>query len=219
MAAQLALVHPVPVVKEVGGAERLVAVGPVHHTVGGVGAALGHQLHLRGRGASLVSIVVGGGDTEFLQGSLGGADGAGEGEAELGVVDVHAVEGDVGLVAAGAVDAAAAAVKVHNAAVAARVVHPARYEGHPRLQTEQTGRVKVGGRKVENLGAGNWSPHAGVHRVNAGDSLFHQHLFGNCADFQRDIQRGGDAHRQGNGVLHLGFEPLHADFQPILGGL
>ncbi|MCH6553477.1 MAG: AAA family ATPase, partial [Acidobacteria bacterium] len=149
MAAQLGFDDVVPVVKEVVGAEGLVAVGPVHHTVGGVAAALGHQLHLGGGRAALVGVVVGGGDAELRQGSLGGADGAGEGEAVLGVVDVHAVEGDVGLVAAGAVDAAAAAIVVHNAAVAAGSICRARNEGHAGHQAQQARRVKAGAGKVQ----------------------------------------------------------------------
>ncbi len=57
-------------------------------------------------------VVVAGGDAEFLQGIQGGAHRAGEGISVELIVVVETIEGDVGLVAAGSVHRASAAVVV-----------------------------------------------------------------------------------------------------------
>ncbi len=66
----------------------------------------------------------------------------------MGVIHVHPVEGDIGLVAAGPVDAAAPEIEVVDIAIAPGEFPLGRHVGDARLQAEQPGRVKVQGGKV-----------------------------------------------------------------------
>ena len=75
-----------------------------------VGAGFGDHGDLRARRASLVGISASGGDAELFNRVLGFAEHAGEGVATHLIVVVHAVEGDVALIGAAAVDRAGAAV-------------------------------------------------------------------------------------------------------------
>src|SRR5256885_9401738 len=77
-----------------------------------VGAAFGYESDLTAGGASLIGIVPGGGDAKFLDGVERRAYRASEGGAADLVVVVHAVEGDVGLVAAASIDGAVARIHV-----------------------------------------------------------------------------------------------------------
>ena len=103
---------PEAVQEELVGGRRRVAVVLVERAVQFVGAALGHQRHLRAGGAAAVGVGVHGGDAELLHRIRGHAQDAGEGVAVHLVVDVHAVQRDVGLVALAAVDRAVAVVGV-----------------------------------------------------------------------------------------------------------
>ena len=77
-----------------------------------VGATLGHQIHLRpGRTAGL-GIGIARGYPKFLQGVQGGAQGAFECRPLCLIVVVNAIQGDVGLVAAGAAHRPRAAVEI-----------------------------------------------------------------------------------------------------------
>ena len=100
-AAELGLLVEVVVGDGVGGAVVLVG-----GAVKSVGAGLGDEADLRAGGAARVGVGVAGDDAELLDGVLGFAKDAEEGEAAKLVVVVDAVERDVALVGALAVDGA-----------------------------------------------------------------------------------------------------------------
>ena len=75
-----------------------------------VGSGLGDHADLGARGAAGVGVGVAGDHAELFDGILGCAKNTGEGKAVDLIVVVDAVDGDVALVGAAAVDGAAAAV-------------------------------------------------------------------------------------------------------------
>src|SRR6266852_7296717 len=122
MMAEFRLLETGTVQEEIVSIESLIAMCVVGGAVDVVRAALGDQLNLCAGGAAAgIGIVAGGSGPKFGQCFLGNAQHAGKGVAILRIVDVDAVEGHVGLVAARAIDAAAAAVLIGYAAVAARI--------------------------------------------------------------------------------------------------
>ena len=94
------------------GAGDGVAVVFVERAVEIVGAALGDESDLSAGGTAAIGVVVGGGDAKFLHGVEGDGEHGSEGVAAGLVIDVDAIESDVALVAARAVDRAAAAIEV-----------------------------------------------------------------------------------------------------------
>ena len=127
-----------------------------------VGAALGHQAHLSSGAARGIRVGVGGSDTELLHRIQRHAHDAGERFARLLVVVVHAVQGEVALIAAAAIDYAAPVRRHAYTAVDAIGIA---YPGDTGLQREHLGYVSALERQLQNgLGAKRIAER-GVHGV------------------------------------------------------
>src|ERR1039458_4992091 len=96
-------------VEVIVGAGVGVAKVLVDRAVDAVGAAFGHECHLRAAGSSLVGVGIGGGDAKLLYGIERHGQDGGKGLAAL-VVYANAIETDIALVAARAIHRAAARI-------------------------------------------------------------------------------------------------------------
>src|SRR5581483_6476402 len=192
--AELGLLHSTFVQEEVIGVESFVAVRVVSRAVRGVLAAIGNELHLRGRGApAAVGGIIRGGGAELGKRRLGGAQHTGKRVTRNRVVAVNPVQRDVALVAARAIDRATAAIIVGDAAVAPRGVGLRGDKSHAWLQAEQRGGIQIQRRQVADFISGQRHADTGVGSVHRRRGSLDLDGFGYRAYLKSEIQGGGDA--------------------------
>ncbi len=169
--------------------KSLVANEPIACAVKLVGAGAGDEGDLCAGAAGRISVGVGGGNAEFLYGIERYAQGAIEGLTGLLVVDVYAVEGDVGLVATTAVDNATTVGCFAGAAIHGVVVTDI---GDAGLQREDAVRATAFKGKLGNgLGAEGVS-YSCVYRVELDAFGGDFNGLGDGADcFKSQIDGGG----------------------------
>ena len=109
---RFALLQLRELIKKVVGHQICRAVVFIGRAVKLVGAALGLQRDLSAGGAALIRAGIAGGHAEFFDGVQRGAQCATKGITVQLIVVIHAIERDVGLVAACAIDGAAATVEI-----------------------------------------------------------------------------------------------------------
>ena len=176
------------VVEEAVGRGRRIAVVIIERAMKFVAAALAHQRDLTTGAASLVGVGVGRGGAQLLHGVRSDAQDA-VGLFLILVVDIHAVQRDVGLIVLapvhGAVDLAA--------------LNPTPEVGNAGLEEEQPDRVAgVKGQLGDGLGCDRVAERAvgGVHLGGLGSD---GEGFGNYPQlFKRDIDRRGRVHQKLN---------------------
>ena len=163
----------------------------IHRAVEIVGATLGHQIHLRPRRTAGIGIGIASGYAKFLQGIQSGAQGAFECRPLCLIVVVNAIQGDVGLVAAGA---------AHRPPAAVETLVNVAHENYSGLQAKNARRIAALERQSLNARGGYGVADGGILGV---DGRYFTADLNRCSGLhlQRDVQSGGRAYDQSDGLF------------------
>ena len=139
-----------------------------------------------------IGIGIASGYAKFLQGVQGGAQGAFECRPLCLIVVVNAIQGDVGLVAAGSAHRPSAAVET--------LVNFFAHENHSGLQAKNARRIAAFERQRLYTRGGDGVADGGILGV---DKRYFTADLNRCSGLhlQRDVQSGGRAYYQSDGLL------------------
>ena len=177
-----------------------------------VGATLRYLRHLSTGRTAGIRVGIAGGHFEFLCCVKRFPDCPLESRAQKLIVIVDTVKGDVGLVAACAIDRTGAAVGC------ASNVRAVAGEGHSRLQAEDAGWVAAFEGEIGDLIRTESVSHGRILGVDQRGSATNLYRHGSACHLHIHVQRGGSGHLEFQAALLHGGETCGVNRHVILGG-